>query len=180
MKKYCLCIVLIALFLVSCQANQATHPSTPPMETNATDVHPESSSVIIWVEGDGNRFFDENGTRRIAVNYKEINLSEMTWNDQTWDNLWPGIEPLSDLTWILDQRIAARDDAARIATEVMASEQEAGNRAFIDAIGLSQVAYDPKKSIWVISYWQDRPGSDLSIALDGNTGELIRIWAYGE
>jgi len=137
-------------------------------------------STMIWVEGDGNRFYDENGVRRIAVNYKEIDLAGMVWDGRAWDDLWPGIEPLSDLTQFLDHGIAAREDAARIAAEVMASEQGAGNRAFADAIELAQVAYDANKGIWVITYWQNRPGSDLSIALDGKTGGLIRIWSYGE
>jgi len=160
-------------------ATEATTVLTT-MEASETDANAEATSAIIWAEGDANRFFDENGVRRIAVSFKEIDLSKMTWNDRFWDDLWPGIEPVSDLTQIFGQRIAAREDAARIAVEVMVNEQAAGNRMFVDAIGLAQVAYDPSKSIWVITYWQDRPGSDLSIAVDGNTGELIRIWAYGE
>jgi len=144
-----------------------------------TDVM-ESETAFIWVEGNANRFVDENGSRIIGVNYLEVDLSELTWDGRSWDELGPGIEPLSDLTPVFGQSITTRDEAAHVANAIMVGEQSAGNKAFVDAIGISSVQFDSSKSIWIAAYWQDRPGSDLSVAVDGESGELIRIWASGE
>ena len=154
-------------------------PITTDDTPTTTDVI-ESETAFIWVEGNGSRFVDENGLRIIGVNYLEVNLSELTWDGQSWDELGPGIEPLSDLTQVFGQSITTRDEVAHVVDAIMVSEQRAGNKAFADAIGISRVQYDSSKGIWIAEYWQDRPGSDLSVAVDGKSGELIRIWASGE
>jgi len=119
-------------------------------------------------------------TTKPTIGFAEIDLSEMTWDGRTWEELGPGIEPLGDLTQLSGFPITSKDEAASIALKVMAVEQEAGNSAFAGAIWLSKVVYDGSKKIWVVSYWQDRPGSDLCVAIDGDNGALIRIWSFGE
>jgi len=186
MKKSYTSVIFLALFLASCQTNQPPAPTsdsnsflTQPDQTNSgklSTVNSESSTAILWVDYGDQPVLDDAGLRPIGVWYWEVDLSEpVSWSRKAWDEVGFDVEPRSDLTQILGQRITTRDEAAYIAYRILANE---GNRTGGLESVLVLVKHDPDKNIWILVYGDISrvPGSSFSVAVDGESGELIRMW----
>ena len=190
MKKYCLCFALLAVFLVSCQANQPSTTSTRA-EVNTTEKestgmnltvgNKESSPGIIWVEEGEVPAFDETGTRTIGIYFEKVDLSQPAWNGQAWDERGYTFEPRSNLAPILGRSISSRDEAAHVANEILASEQKNGAVFGGEKLELMIVRHDSDKNIWIFVYFINNlnDGSCFLVAVDGESGELLRMWIEG-
>ena len=196
MRKYYLSFVFLALFFVSCQANQPSIPVSSQTEFNTSQPNPsikeressmtvsysntESSSTIIWVEEGERPVFDETGLRTIGIRFREIDLSmPVDGSNDAWDEQGLAIEPRSDLTQILGRSITTRDEAAYVANKILASEQKNGGVFGGEELELMRVEHDPNENVWIFKYWENTiPSSEFCIAIDGNNGELIRMWVY--
>ena len=129
---------------------------------------------IIWVE-EGERQEDD-GLRSIGIRFEEVDLTKPTLQGPLWDEVGHDVEPRSDLSHILDQSIATRDEAAILAKKVLRSEQY---NEETPALELMLVQHDPNKNIWIFAYWEniiDLNCHSLQVAVDGGSGELIRMW----
>jgi len=100
-----------------------------------------------------------------------------------WHERGGTVEPRVDLTQILGQPITTRDEAIDIANKILEAksnpEMEIGQE-LIDGLTLElmSVEHDPAQNIWIFGYGDSGPdpGSSFHVALDGNTGELLRMW----
>ena len=147
------------------------------MKESSSSIEP--SSTIIWIEEGDKPILDEAGVHPIGTWYREVDLSEpVGWSKKAWDEVGIAIEPRSDLTQILGQSISTKDDAAYIANKVLASEQEMGCIIGGLVLELTLIKYDPGKNIWIFVYGDISrvPGSNFCVAVNGESGELIRMW----
>ena len=156
MKNHYVILVLLVLLLASCQATPAD-PSSP---------------AIIWVKEGEPPKLDKTGTRTIGIIYKKVDLSK-----QVWEKCGLEMESRSDLSQILGKNILNRDEAVKTANELLLSEQQAGLNAKYE---LMQIEHDSDNNIWVFGYWENDVTllqGGLYVAVDGENGELIRVWA---
>ena len=182
MKRYVLvfAVVALALLLAACQ----TGPPAVQAESRTTETTQpitQSPSGIAWVEQGERIFINENDLRWTGIEFREVDLSEPWWAGETWDISGFTAEPRSDLSQILGRRIQNRDEAAHIAIQIIESEQQDRNIFGSDMpFELSRVSHDPQKNIWIFNYQINPlvPGSDFMVAVDGASGELLRIWVY--
>jgi len=201
MKKIYLSCVFLALFLVSCQANKPSSPSSSQITQKTTDVllyttnqssdgetttmigshsNTESALTIIWVEEGEMPIYDETGLRTIGIKFREADLSEpISWANATWDELGLTIEPRSDLAQILGHSITTRDEAAKVAYEILKSEQEVEAIFGGSELELMKVEHDPDKNIWIFAYWENNVNvgsNSFYVAIEGKSGKLLRMW----
>jgi hypothetical protein len=88
-----------------------------------------------------------------------------------------GRGPRGDLTQALGKPIADGEAAARAADEFLAGEREAGG---CQALELLRIEHDPEKNLWIFMYWERTPGSERGVAVDGESGDVVRMWGSGE
>ena len=125
----------------------------------------------IWIE-EGKRGIYI-GTYQIGVRYSEIDLSKPAWDGRSWDEQGFACEPRSDLTQILGEVINTRDEAAHIAKKIRPRILASSSYELLS------VRHDPNMNIWIFGYAENNiklRGSTFSVAVDGNSGELIRMW----
>jgi len=143
-------------------------------DEEAPNMSNDDPTKIIWVEEGDRPVMKDSHT--VGIRYREVDLSKPNWQGKTWDERGFAFESNSDLTQILGQEIATRDEAAYVANKILESEQDAG---MFPAYELMQVEHDPDKNIWIFIYWENKVGllgSCFHVAVDGETGELLRMW----
>jgi len=126
MKKPLAFILALALLLALAACGKADEPvsiTSPQTEFITTDIPP--TTLFIWVEEWEKPIIGESGSRRVGVKYKEVDLTKH-WCGYIWNEVGIEIEPRGDLSQILGHRIETRDEAARIANEILVIEQGAG------------------------------------------------------
>jgi len=138
------------------------------------------STETIWVEGNGRPVLDECGTRSISIQYREVDLSEPDFPGGAWYESGSETTLLqSDLAQVLGRPITTRDEAADIANKILETESEQRGVDIEDIwFELMQIEHDPDQNIWIFGYWENGPdpGSSFHVAIDGVTGELLRMW----
>jgi len=114
----------------------------------------------------------------LAVEFREIDLSEPFWADEYWEESGGEARGTVDLSQFADQAIESKEMAESIANVILAQRQVDG---FLDDFVLRSIRYDPVQNIWVFAYGQFPPIPSFSFyaAVDGNTSELLRMWIYG-
>ena len=146
MKKPLAFILALALLLALAACGKADEPvsiTSPQTEFITTDIPP--TTLFIWVEEWEKPIIGESGSRRVGVKYKEVDLTKH-WCGYIWNEVGIEIEPRGDLSQILGHRIETRDEAARIANEILVIEQGAG---LFTPYVLSHVERDLDKNIWI-------------------------------
>ena len=94
-----------------------------------------------------------------------------------WDEVGETRQPSPAVAALFGQPIEDRDDAADLAEKILAQEQAEGNFA---TARLAIVTVDPISDMWVLSFRNTRDESVvLDIAVQGETGELVRMWVGG-
>jgi len=190
MKKRYLCFILVALLFSACQANSLKEPATSQATGNptttityqnessveATTVNRSSSNVnqttaIIWVENGATQGLDEDGFRTVGIINVKVDLSQPDgfWVRESWDAYGHKVDPWSDLSQILGQKIMNRDEAAHVANRILASEQSAGR--FAD-LKLGRVMHDPDKNIWFFSFIN----KNIMLNLANLAWKLLYLW----
>lgn len=110
-----------------------------------------------------------------GVTFREIDLSEPFWAGYSWYEYSVDARGDIDLSQFAGQSIESREMAKNIANEILAQHQAQGfSRNFV----LVNIAHDPTQNIWIFGYsiYPLVPGDGLAAAVDGNTGELLRLW----
>ena len=111
------------------------------------------------------------------VRFSEVDLSEPTAQGGTWENIGMTVERIIDLSQFANQHISTKEEAKSIANTVLENEQQNGRYLSFE---LMIIEHDLNKNIWIFIYFQDPllygPGSDFSVAVDGNNIEILRMW----
>jgi len=159
--------------------NQATGVDEMYNATNGNDTTTNTVAItsIEWVEDGAFPVFD--GERQIGIRYREIDLSQPYISvaiGRMWDEIGITTEPQSDLSQILGQPIATRDEAVNLANQILESEGQIFDGQVIE---LMSVEYDSSQNIWIFGYQENRMAlglMSLRVAVCGRTGELLRMW----
>ena len=169
MKKAIIVLAAIAFLAAVLIAATATlHYRNMAAEAENTEAENEE---IIWVEEEDS--WEDDGLRLIGVRFEEVVLTKPTLQGPLWDEVGRDVEPRSDLSHILGQSIATRDEAAILAKKVLKSEQDNEDA---HAFELMLVQYDPNKNIWIFVYWENDIGllgHDLNVAINGENGDYL-------
>ena len=132
---------------------------------------------FVWVEQGELPAIDECGTRTIGIRFREIDLTQPVQQGHHWHEIGLTVKPQSNLTSILCRSIATRNEAAYVANKILEFEVNLGGGLVLE---LMQVEYDPIKNIWIFGYWENRvppiPGRSYHVAVNGASGELLRMW----
>jgi len=106
----------------------------------------------------------------------EIELYE----DFLWHEVGETRQPSPAVAALFGQPIASQDEAADLGEAILAQEQAEGNFLTVE---LAMVTLDLLEDIWVLSFREPGvPGWEgvvFDIALQGQTGELLRMWVGG-
>jgi len=159
--------------------NQTTGADEMYNATNGNDTTTNTIAItsIEWVEDGEVPVFD--GERRVGIRYRELDLSQPYISaaiGQMWDEIGITTEPRSDLSQILGQPIATREEAANLANQILESEGQIFDDQVIE---LMSVEYDPSQNIWIFGYNSNilmLGLRSLRVAVCGRTGELLRMW----
>ena len=124
------------------------------------------------------------GAGTVGLEYREMDLSTPSVGRSLWYERGGETSLLSDLSQILGQPINTRDEAVEIANKILESESSPEMEIGQGIIGgltleLMLVEHDPGQNIWILVYWEnnvDLLSSSFHIAIDGNKGEIIRVW----
>jgi hypothetical protein len=187
----------LALFLTACASNE-TVPFDDLGSTEGTpyltQAHPrnEGDSMVnafTWIEPDEPIIENDEITNRTGIRYIEVEPEELNivvfnedgseqivpWNEQGIE-----VELQGDLIQISQQEILTRDDVANLANEILVLKQNEGE---FSNLLLSRVNFVPEENLWIVntSYPPDEHGdpmvgSAVHFAINGETGELIRMW----
>jgi len=120
----------------------------------------------------------------VREEFREVDLSEPDLSGRFWYERGGESQPISDLSQILGQPITTREEAVAIANRILESESHPDMEVGKGIIGglileLMLVEHDPNQNIWIFQYWQYFTlGSSLSVAVDGSTGEFLRMWVW--
>ena len=109
------------------------------------------------------------------VVFREIDLSEQYGDGESWEDTGVDARGDVDLSQFADQAIESREMAESIANEILAQRQAEG---FSMDFVLASVSHDPIQNIWIFGYgmYPPIPGDGFAAAIDGTTGELLRMW----
>ena len=135
-----------------------------------------NGETIVWANGNHqNR--SECGTRLVGVIYRGIDLEEsIALEESLWHRPGHTIEAWSDLTSILGQPITTRNEAAYIAKQILASEQD----SWVENLELMVVEHDPNQDIWIFVFLPntfDTFTAHFFVSVSGD-GELLRMWLW--
>ena len=114
----------------------------------------------------------------MGINIAEIDLSERGGNIDYWYERGGEIFPNNDLSQVLGQPITTDDEAIEVATEIL--RLEISEISFDGmSLELTSIVHDPNQNIWIFGYGVSNPDILANVfrtAIDGNTGELLRMW----
>ncbi|MCL2382720.1 MAG: hypothetical protein FWC79_00695 [Oscillospiraceae bacterium] len=108
--------------------------------------------------------------RTHSVDVVEADLLNGDWDQTGFPvKLWDG------LMRIVGQPILTEEQAINVAISILESLQE-GN-VFYSEFELMLIRYDAYADRWNFIYWEPHLlGSDFSVLMDGETGEIIEMW----
>ena len=118
------------------------------------------------------------------VAFQEADLSQPGRSGHFWYELGGTGEPRSDLSEILGQPFSSKEEAVELANRILISESRSEREKGQGIIGdlrlqLFSVTHDPAQNIWLFTYIDMNPellSASFRVALDGNSGELLRMW----
>jgi len=173
-KKNILIVMLIigmAVFLTGCDSENC--------DSGGDD-------EVIWVEGNEPLPRDpcDSDSRTIGLWFREVDLSEADWYGEYWYEIGIERSPRSDLDLILGKPINTRDEAVSVANEILISESSSETKigeGIISGITLElmSVSHDSTQNLWLFGFGVNdlnMIASSFHVAIDGNTGELLRMW----
>ena len=171
MRKLLILFAILCFFLTAC--------------TNAKES--ELQEGFIWTSEN-----ELGSINQVTIRFAEIDLSErlysvigedgeateIFWNEESGSGGF-ATEPRTDLSQLLGQRIATREEAAVVAYRILMSEEFSFGSGLLDSLF---IRHDSGEDIWWIMYGPSgedgnpETGSAYHVALRGKTGELILMW----
>jgi hypothetical protein len=174
MKK--LLFILPALAFVLAFTACADEPVIPCTPEATTTIEIAEPSPFVWIDSgwtDGRRVFDEDG-HWLGIVYHEQDLTQPHFGGRRWSEIGLTIEPHSELSAFL-RPIATRDEAAYIGERIL---ETTGQLIGGLTLELRQVTWDAQQNIWMFGYSVNPiiRSNGMGAAIDGNTGEILRMW----
>ncbi|MCL2827297.1 MAG: hypothetical protein FWD99_00980 [Oscillospiraceae bacterium] len=113
----------------------------------------------------------------MEIAFREIDLSEHSWDGESWENAGANARGDVDLSQFSGQKIESREMAENIAITILEQQQTQG---FLDDFVLLSIEHDPIQNIWIFAYGEHPPipGMPFYAAVDGYTSQLLRMWVY--
>ena len=111
----------------------------------------------------------------MEVTFTEIDMSDPDGGWYFWHERGAGATGDVDLSQFVGRPIETVEMAESVANEILVQYQAQG---FEGGRGLRSIRHDPAQNIWIFSYgsYPPMPEDSFRAAVDGNTGELLRMW----
>ena len=133
--------------------------------------------IVFFLTGCDNQeevFSEHKGEVDVGVRVIERDLTDRGRNMSYWYERGGDVEASIELLELLGNPIESQEEAIEIANDIL----DAG--LLSDELVLSDITHDPNQNIWIFNYGMNEPetlGWSAHVAIDGNTGELLRRWS---